>query len=218
MRESGYYAVIKFKMFEDDRLNANMIILYALITALANKNGYCYASNQYFSNILRVSTESISRWLTKLEKYGYISRELKPKKGAITERKIYLLDGSDKQDTKITIPEDKPKPKKEIDLGYYEMANYMYNKILQMNENYKKPNMEKWADEFRKMIEIDNIKVEELGELIDKIYRDDFWSKNILSPSKLRSKYDDLTIRLKNKKITALDYKLNKTWEEIWNE
>ena len=43
----GYYAVIPATILFDKELKPNEKLLYAVITALSNKEGYCYASNTY---------------------------------------------------------------------------------------------------------------------------------------------------------------------------
>ena len=40
----GYYAVIPSTVLFNEELKSNEKLLYAVITALANKEGYCYAS------------------------------------------------------------------------------------------------------------------------------------------------------------------------------
>lgn len=87
----GYYAVIPADVRYDDRIPANAKLLYGEISALIGAEGYCFASNQYFSKIYGMSAETIARLITKLEKAGYIRRELeRDKTGQIINRKLYL--------------------------------------------------------------------------------------------------------------------------------
>ena len=58
----GYYAVIPATVRYDNRLKYPERLLYGEITALSNKQGYCFASNKYFSKIYDVSITTISRW------------------------------------------------------------------------------------------------------------------------------------------------------------
>lgn len=64
-------AVVRY----DDRLKANEKILYSEIVTLASKNGYCYASNKYLSEIYGVSIVSISNWINRLIDLGYVKNE-----------------------------------------------------------------------------------------------------------------------------------------------
>lgn len=85
-------------------------------------------------------------------------------------------------------------------------AEYIWGKIIRMYEKAaeydgeiarpKEPNMTLWANEVRLMCTADGRSHKQICELFVRANRDTFWSKNILSPSKLREKWDDLTIKL----------------------
>ncbi|MGQ5911896.1 helix-turn-helix domain-containing protein [Serratia sp. IR-2025] len=60
----------------------------------------------------------------------------------------------------------------------------------------KEPNWTDWANEIRLMCSQDGRTHKQICELFAKANRDPFWCKNILSPSKLREKWDDLTLKL----------------------
>ena len=87
----GYYAIIPADVRYDDEIPPNAKLLYGEISALIGADGYCFASNQYFSQIYKMSVETISRLISKLEKAGYIHREVvKDGSGQIISRKIFL--------------------------------------------------------------------------------------------------------------------------------
>ena len=73
-------------------MSANAKLLYGEISALTNSKGYCWASNQYFADLYKVSIKSISNWITQLEHKKYIKRELLYKDASkeILSRKIIL--------------------------------------------------------------------------------------------------------------------------------
>ena len=48
----GYYSVIPSKILYNKELKANEKLLYAMITSLAYKEGYCFATNNYFAEEL----------------------------------------------------------------------------------------------------------------------------------------------------------------------
>ena len=50
----NYWSVLPADVRYDKELKANEKILYSEITSLMNKDGYCYASNKYFSELLCV--------------------------------------------------------------------------------------------------------------------------------------------------------------------
>lgn len=87
----AYYAVIPADVRYDDSIPANAKLLYGEISALINKDGFCFASNQYFADLYKTSVKSISRLTSSLEAAGYIRREvIRDKEGQVAMRKIYL--------------------------------------------------------------------------------------------------------------------------------
>jgi Domain of unknown function (DUF4373) len=78
-----------------------------------------------------------------------------------------------------------------------EMAQQLFSRILENNENAKKPDLDKWANEIRLMRISDNRTEEQIRYLIDWTQSDSFWKSNILSPAKLRKQFDSLAIRVK---------------------
>lgn len=60
----------------------------------------------------------------------------------------------------------------------------------------KEPNWTAWANEIRLMREQDNRTHKQICELFSRANRDSFWCRNILSPSKLREKWDELSLKL----------------------
>jgi hypothetical protein len=99
--QPNYYAILTADIRYSKELNFFEKVLYADITALTNKNGYCTASNGYFAEVFDKAKETISRAISKFEKLGFlrviITRDNQTKQ--IINRKLYLL-------TKISIPLD----------------------------------------------------------------------------------------------------------------
>jgi len=79
-------------------------------------------------------------------------------------------------------------------------AKYLFEKIKGNNPKQKEPNFNNWANEFRLMRERDNREPQEIKDVIDWCQADPFWQGNILSPKKLREKFDQLTIQMNSKK------------------
>jgi len=86
----SYYAVIPANVRYDKRLTPRAILLYGEITALCNKDGYCWARNKYFAELYSVSITSVSTWVSQLEKYGYIIRDIVYKDNSKEVDKRYL--------------------------------------------------------------------------------------------------------------------------------
>ncbi len=79
--QPSYYSILPAPVRYDKNLTPNAKILYAEITSLTNQVGFCYATNRYFEELYKVSTQSINFWLQQLEKNGYIKRHLYRDKG-----------------------------------------------------------------------------------------------------------------------------------------
>lgn len=86
----NYYAIITANVRYDRRLKANEKLIYAEITALSNKYGYCTASNGYFSKVFEYSTRAVSTWINHLKELGYLKVDLIRENKEIKERRIYI--------------------------------------------------------------------------------------------------------------------------------
>lgn len=76
MENPNYYSIIPANVRYDKELMANAKLLYGEITALCNENGICWAGNEYFAKLYKVSKETISRWISQLRKKGYINEKI----------------------------------------------------------------------------------------------------------------------------------------------
>ena len=77
----NYYSIIPAEVRYDKDLSDKAKLLYGEISSLANKNGYCFASNQYFADLYEVDISTITRLLKQLENKGYIERKYTYKAG-----------------------------------------------------------------------------------------------------------------------------------------
>lgn len=138
----AYYAIIPSTVLYKDDLKPNQKLLYAIITSLSNKEGYCYATNRYLAEKLKVKSNTVSSWITDLKRKGFIKVELiRNEKKQIIQRRIYLNDvpytfyKADPSNTKIA--EGIPFKSKE-------------NNIINNNKNRYKTNYEQreYTEEF----------------------------------------------------------------------
>lgn len=77
----NYYAIIPANVRYDKDLRDKAKLLYGEITALCNKNGYCFASNKYFADLYGVTTTTISTLIKELVDKGYIESVIQYKRG-----------------------------------------------------------------------------------------------------------------------------------------
>ncbi|GHV06741.1 hypothetical protein FACS189485_15780 [Spirochaetia bacterium] len=68
-----YYSITPANVRYDNRLPANAKLLYGELTALCNKEGYCWAGNAYFANLYGKNERSIINWINALKDAGYIT-------------------------------------------------------------------------------------------------------------------------------------------------
>ncbi|MDF2910634.1 MAG: hypothetical protein K0Q56_1515, partial [Sporolactobacillus laevolacticus] len=91
--------------------------------------------------------------------------------------------------------EDKDKDKKtscranKFDDTQMELAKKLLTRIQERDPNYRQPNLDKWANDIRLMMERDNRPYNEIDKVIDWCQDDAFWHKNILSTGKLREQF-----------------------------
>ena len=89
----GYYSIIPSKILYNKELKANEKLLYAMITSLACKEGYCFATNNYFAEELGVHPKTVSSWISDLRDKNYLKVEIVRKENKqIIQRKIYIND------------------------------------------------------------------------------------------------------------------------------
>lgn len=84
----GYYAVIPSHIRYGD-LSDGAKLLYGEITALSEKEGYCFATNAYLADLYGVTKQTIRNRLNELKEVGAIRTEESRGAGG-TERKIYI--------------------------------------------------------------------------------------------------------------------------------
>ena len=82
----NYFAILPANVRYDKELTDKAKLLYAEITSLSNKMGYCFASNKYFADLYNCTTRSIQNAISKLQEKGYVFTEIENN----YERKIYI--------------------------------------------------------------------------------------------------------------------------------
>ena len=89
----SYYSILPAAVRYSKDLTDFQKILFSEITALANKDGYCSASNGYFADLYDKEPENISRHISKLESAGFLRRfVVKNEAGQIIHRHLFPSD------------------------------------------------------------------------------------------------------------------------------
>lgn len=151
----NYYSIIPASVRYDKRLTPNAKLLYAEITSLCNMNGQCFATNDYFAKLFCVSKVSISKWISQLVEYGYVSSVINYKEGSKEILNRYLTILNDPIKEKFNTPiKEKFKDNNTTNVEYNNNITYSNNKCKPTLDEVKqycferKNNVdaEKWFD------------------------------------------------------------------------
>lgn len=115
---------------------------------------------------------------------------------------------------------DSPQSQKRYDDNspYMELAQRLLGHIQQRDPKYKERNMQTWADDMRKLVELDKRSVEEVERVLDWSQQDTFWQTNILSPNKLRKHFSKLYQQCKAKQPINYTFTNDKKEKEYTKE
>lgn len=159
----NYYAIIPANVRYDEELKASEKLLYAEITALANSNGYCFATNAYFAKLYKVHKNSVCRWISNLCKKGYIYSEIiYDENKIIEERRLYITPINKNDDTPINENVDTPINKNVEDNNtsinnIYSIFDYWNSKLIIVHKKIT-PNIKKAIEKALKQYEEEEIK------------------------------------------------------------
>jgi hypothetical protein len=159
MKETpNYFAIIPAEVRYDASLKDKAKLLYGEITALSDKNGYCYASNKYFAELYNISITSISLLIKNLIENGYIESEIIYKENSkeIDKRYLRIVKGGYLSKIKDGIKENL----KDNNIKNNNTRNNIYNKygtygrIKLTKEQYDRLIEEYGEDHIKKQIEL----------------------------------------------------------------
>lgn len=180
-------------------------------------------------------------WLKRLEKMGNLDIKPSNKYSVVSivnwdEYQITLTTEPQQIDNRLTTEPQQIDTNKNVNNGENEKKNTSRQKfkfehsdmeLAELLFNYiqdngdgankvKSPNMEKWANEIRLIRERDHKTHDQIKKAIDWSQNHSFWKTVILSPSKLREKYTQLSIKAKEesgRKQNSNPSKIN--WEDL---
>lgn len=71
-----YYIIVTHSVYADKTLQDGAKLLYGLILSLSQKDGFCYADNNYLAETLNKEPRTVQLYLSALRDKGYIVVEL----------------------------------------------------------------------------------------------------------------------------------------------
>ena len=162
-REEFVSSFITISILRDNRLTFLERLLLIHIISLSKKNGYCWATNKYFSNIYDVTTVTISKSISKLATFNYIKINFDNKNTNNTKRIIKLSD--DLKNKLNSIKENLNISYKEKFKQYNNKLNKNKDKIYYIDEN----GIEYWNGKPICKEEASLEEIEELNKLLNDI-------------------------------------------------
>ena len=190
------------------------------------KDGYFYKTYTEWNEELLLSEYQVRRSAKILKEKGFIDTKLKKANGSPTLHYKVNMDklsesilnklknrnqtnlGNDSEVSLVSLTvddtlddnsrESTSRSKLKFETHHLKLAELLYKQIQNNSPNYPEPDLEKWANEFRLMMERDKREGKEIQDLIIKTQSDNFWKKNILSPGKLRKQYDRLVMEFED--------------------
>lgn len=122
--EPSYFATIPANVRYDKNLKDKAKLLYGEITALCNKDGSCWAKNEYFADLYGVTKTTVSTLIKNLVDNGYIKSKIIYKEGTkeILNRYLSIVKDPIKKnlkDNNINIIINKKEEEKEKIIDFY---------------------------------------------------------------------------------------------------
>lgn len=98
----SYFAIIPANVRYDKNLKDKAKLLYGEITSLCNKDGYCWAKNEYFADLYDVTKTTVSTLIKNLIDCGYIKSKIIYKEGTkeILNRYLSIVNDPIKENLK----------------------------------------------------------------------------------------------------------------------
>lgn len=169
-------------------------------------------SINYLADLIDAHRSQVDRELKRLIEMNIIKVEGLDDKGAriLAFQKDYTKWGKQEQ-LAPSKPKEKPKktnkkPKYDENNTYYKMAVYFHERIKVVAKEagvehlIARANLQRYADDFRKLVEIDGATKRQVKDVIDFATTDPFWKTNILSAAKLRKQFLQLSIKMNAQK------------------
>jgi len=78
------------------------------------------------------------------------------------------------------------------------LAELLLDLILTRKPDFRRPNLQTWAKHIERMIRLDRRTPERIEQVVRLVQDDPFWQNNILSTAKLRERFDQLELKMRD--------------------
>ncbi|MGE7607607.1 replication protein [Peribacillus frigoritolerans] len=217
-KENGYTAVANELLEQIMKISLNGTQFRIVLAVWRYTYGFRRTAHtmplSYIASKIEASKGQVQNALDQLIKKKIIEIVEDSKGG----RKLRVKKNYDEWESKETpVPETsnpKPiKPKKvvkkkvyEEDNSYYKMAVYFHNLVKTVAKEagiehlISRANLQTWADDFRKLVELEKVDKRLAKDVMDWVVTDDFWRTNILSASTFRKQFAKLAMKMASQK------------------
>jgi len=227
MSKPNYYAIIPAEVRYSEKLSPNAKLLYGEITCLTNKEGFCWAENKYFAELYKVHKKTVSKWISELEKAGFVKSKVIRNNSKVVDRRILKIvptsprkDGyplHEKTEDNIytnninNIKVNSGRKKSPTKEKYLNAIDHFIELFPERNRPKTEAQKNKWIDTIRLADEVDNVNPRQLYRLIKTAREDSFWKDIFLALPALRkknasgvSKLDQILVKFKGDNFDLL--------------
>ena len=220
MNNPNYYAILTSEVRYCPDLSAQEKLLFAEITALTSKDGVCFAGNKYFADLYNLSSVTISRQISNLEKLGFIKIEYE-KSGAKVKKRFITINknvNGKAQTVNKNVNRTINKNVKENNTSILTLQDnnnisdevkYLVSFFIEcLQKNNPKTNRsEKQKLEYAKVFDelIGAYSVDEIRRMIKYATTSNFWKSICLSAKKISQHAEQLYIQMSSKTNPILD-------------
>ena len=221
MNNPTYYAILTANVRYCPDLSPQEKLLFAEITALSNKDGFCIAGNPYFSKLYSLTDVTISRQIKHLEDLGFITVTYDKIGAKIARRYITTINKNDNGNP-VTINKNvnrtinkNVKENNTSDINITRLNNITDPSVQLLNmfiaglkrRNPKVDRNEKQKAHYLEVFDsmLETYSYTELASMITFTFNDDFWSGIVLSADKLKQHHDKLYTQSRKKYAIVSD-------------
>ena len=221
MNNPTYYAILTADVRYCPDLSPQEKLLFAEITALSNKDGFCIAGNPYFSKLYSLTDVTISRQIKHLEDLGFIKVTYDKIGAKIARRYITTINKNDNGNP-ITINKNvnrtinkNVKENNTSDINITRLNNITDPSVQLLNmfiaglkrRNPKVDRNEKQKAHYLEVFDsmLETYSYTELASMITFTFNDDFWSGIVLSADKLKQHHEKLYTQSRKKYAIVSD-------------
>ena len=214
MNNPTYYAVLTADVRYCPDLSPQEKLLFAEITALSNKDGYCSASNSYFSKLYSLTEPTVSRQVKHLEELGFISVKYDKAGTKVTKRFIFAINKNingitvtiNKNDNRTVNKNVKDNNTSNVNTTRLnnidtdksvQLVNIFMAGLKRRNPKIDRTDTQKlhYCEVYDKMLE--TYSYYELAQMTNFVFNSDFWSKFVITVDLIAKHHEKLYAQCK---------------------